>query len=77
MLILLLGALGPTALASLSVWGANQWVLAAVLVVYAIALGVTAWRLEKRRRWTGAGLCLAVLLLGMLIVYLTHRRLVR
>jgi len=73
-LVLVLGALGPTLLASLSVWGVNQWALAAAIAVYAVALGVAAWRLEKQARWTGVGLCLAVLLLGMLVVYLTHRR---
>lgn len=76
-LVLVLGALGPTLLASLSVWGANQWMLLAALVAYTLALGVAAWQLEKRRRWSGVGLCAVVLVLGMLIVYVTHRRLVR
>ncbi len=76
-LIVVLGALGPTVLASLNVWGANQWVLASAIVFYAIALGATAWWLEKQTRWSGVGLCLTVLLLGMLVVYLTHRRVLR
>jgi hypothetical protein len=76
-LILVLGALGPSVLAWLSAHGTNQWILAGAIAVYAVALGVAAWRLEKRTRWSGVGLCLAVLLLGVLVVYLTHRRLVR
>lgn len=76
-LVLILGALGPTVLASLGAWGVNQWVLVGALFVYVIALGATAWQLEKRRRWTGVALCFAVLVLGILIVYLTHRRLLR
>ncbi|MBM3858292.1 MAG: hypothetical protein FJ395_01430 [Verrucomicrobia bacterium] len=76
-LILVLGALGPTVLSSLNVWGVNQWVLLSALAIYAAALGVTAWRMEKRMRWSGVVLCVAVLVLGMLIVYLTHRRLLR
>jgi hypothetical protein len=74
-LVVVLGALGPSALAWFSAHGANQWILAGAIGLYAVGLGATAWRLEKQTRWSGVGLCLAVLLLGMLIVYLTHRRL--
>ncbi len=73
-LTVLLGAIGPTLLATLSVWGVNPWWLAGVTILYAAGLAAVAWHLEKRWRWAGVGLSLAVLLLGALIVYITHRR---
>jgi hypothetical protein len=76
-LILLLGMVGPTALAMLSVFGANQWPLIAAVVVYAFVLGAVAWWMEKREPWTGVGLCLAVLLLAIAFFYFTHRRFLR
>ncbi|GEM_PF-1950315 len=73
-LIAVIGIVGPTVLACLGAWGINPWILAGAIFVYAVVLGVAAWRLEKRWRWSGVALCVAVLVLGMLVVYLTHRR---
>jgi membrane protein YdbS with pleckstrin-like domain len=76
-LVLLIGAIGPAAMTSLVLWGVNPWWLAAALLVYAVTLGVLAWRLEKQHSWSGVALCLAVLLLGAAVVYVTHRRFLR
>ena len=75
--VLILGAVGPTAMAYLAACGVNPWWLAVALCVYAATLGALAWRLERQRSWSGVALCVAVLVLGAAVVYVTHRRVLR
>ena len=71
--LILAGAFGPCVCAFLSAHGVNYWLITAGICTYAIALGLTARRLEKRSSWSGVALCAAVAALSVAIAWITAR----
>ena len=71
--LILTGAFGPCICSFLSAHGVNCWLLTAGIVTYAISLGFTARRLEKRSSWSGVALCAAVTALSVAVAWITAR----
>lgn len=58
----------------LSAHGVNDVALTGSVLLYAAALGLMARYLEKRLKWSGLTLCVAVVVLGAAMVLFIARR---